>query len=78
VRVNKGAREWVRVREVRMREVRAQVRYTSARIRGKKMRTEKKQVSNAEEGAPSTNAAAGGQAGNVVATSRDQGRSRVD
>jgi hypothetical protein len=73
VRVNKGACEWVRVREVR-----AQVRYTSARIRGKKMRTEKKQVSNAEEGALSTNAAAGGQADNVVATSRAQGRSRVD
>jgi hypothetical protein len=42
------------------------------------MKTEKKQVSDAEEGAPSTNAAAGGQAGNVVATSRDQSRSRVD
>jgi hypothetical protein len=42
------------------------------------MRTEKKQVSDAEEGAPSTNAAAGGQADNMVTTSRDQGRSRVD
>jgi hypothetical protein len=41
-------------------------------------RNEKRRVSDAEEGAPSTNAAAGGQAGNVVATSRDQGRSRVD
>jgi hypothetical protein len=40
--------------------------------------TEKKQVSEAEEGAPSINAAADGQADNVVATSHDKDRSRVD
>jgi hypothetical protein len=41
-------------------------------------RNEKRRVSDAEEGDPSTNVAAGGQASNAVATSRDQGRSRVD
>jgi hypothetical protein len=41
-------------------------------------RNEKRRVSDAEEGDPSTNVAAGGQASNAVATSRDRGRSRVD
>jgi hypothetical protein len=39
---------------------------------------EKRHVSDAEEGDPSTNAAAGGQASNAATTSRDRGRSRVD